>query len=377
MHARCHRQQLRYISSMLRRTFLGTLPAAAAALAAPQSQTVPVKLGFDTYSLRAFQWKAGELIDFAAQQKLDTIQISSLDDFASREPAYLQKIKDQAARANISIDGGTGCICPSSKSFKPGPPASERVLEGLRISKAVGAPSMRCYLGSTDDRTGPLPIEAHMENTIKVFKSVRTQALDLGVKIALENHNGDMQAREVRTIIEEAGKDFVASCLDTGNPMWVAEDPMVSLEVLAPYVVTTHIRDSAIFEHPRGAAAQWVVLGQGSVDFVKFVAQFRRLCPKSTMQLEVITGRPPRVVPYLEPDFWKAFPKTPAAEFSRFVALAKSGHPYMGPMVVEDVSGLKVAPVMTEALKEQQRIDLIQSLDYAKKSLNVGINWRV
>ena len=29
------------------------------------------------------------------------------------------------------------------------------------------------------------------------------------MKIALENHAGDMQAREVRTIIEEAGKDFV------------------------------------------------------------------------------------------------------------------------------------------------------------------------
>jgi hypothetical protein len=28
---------------------------------------------------------------------------------------------------------------------------------------------------------------------------------------------------------------FVASCLDTGNPMWVVEDPFVTLETLAPY----------------------------------------------------------------------------------------------------------------------------------------------
>ena len=32
----------------------------------------------------------------------------------------------------------------------------------------------------------------------------------------------------------------------------------ITLEVLAPYTVTTHIRDSAVWEHPRGAAAQWV-----------------------------------------------------------------------------------------------------------------------
>ncbi len=353
------------------------MPAAAAALASPPPQDVPIKLGFDTYSLRAFQWKAGQLLDFAAEHKLDTIQISSLNDYESREPSYLQNIRDQAARARITIDGGTGCICPSSKSFaKNGPPAAERVLEGLRVSQAVGARSMRCYLGSSADRVGDLPIEAHMENTIKVFKSVRSQALDIGVKIALENHDGDMQAREVRTIIEESGRDFVGSCLDTGNPMWVAEDPMVSLEVLAPYVVTTHVRDSAVFEHPRGAAAQWVVLGDGNVDFVQFTAQFRKLCPNASMQMELITGRPPRVIPYLERDFWKAFPNALASEFARFVALVKSGHPYMGAMVVEDVAGLQKPPVMVEALKLQQRLDLLRSFDYARKKLGAGINWR-
>lgn len=363
---------------MLRRTFLQTIPGAVTLAAAGPAPEVPVKLGFDTYSLRAFKWKAAQLLDFAAAQKLDTIQISNLADYESREPAYLQGIKEQAARANIAIDGGTGCICPSSQSFsKTGPPTGEeRVLEGLRVAKAVGAKSMRCFMGSSRDRTGSLPIEAHMENTIKVFRNVKSQALDLGVKIALENHDGDMQAREVRTIIEESGKDFVASCLDTGNPLWVAEDPFVSLATLAPYVVTTHLRDSIVFEHPRGAAGQWVVLGDGNVDFVKFTAEFRRLCPKSSMQLEIITGRPPRVIPYLEADFWKAFPKASGAEFARFVALAKSGHPYMGAMVVEDVTGLQKPEIMNEALKEQQRIDLIRSLDYARKKLDVGINWR-
>jgi len=176
---------------MLRRTFLQTLPAAVAA-AAP-APDVPVKLGFDTYSIRAFKWKAPQFLEYAAGLKLDTIQFSSLDDYETFEPAYLQKIKDQAARLNIGIDAGMGCVCPTSKSFnKTGPPARERVLEGLRVAKRVGSTSMRCYMGASADRLGPLPIEAHMESTIQVFKSVRAEALDLGVKIALENHSGDM-----------------------------------------------------------------------------------------------------------------------------------------------------------------------------------------
>ncbi len=132
-----------------------------------------------------------------------------------------------------------------------------------------------------------------MEATIQALRSVRAEALDLGVRIAVENHSGDMQAREVKMLIEEAGKDFVGSCLDSGNPMWVVEDPLVTLETLAPYVVTTHIRDSAVFEHPRGAAAQWVALGDGSVNFQRFVELYRKLCPQASMQLEIITGRPP------------------------------------------------------------------------------------
>jgi sugar phosphate isomerase/epimerase len=361
---------------MLRRTFVKTLPAAAAAMKATAAGPVPVKLGFDTYSVRAFKWKGTQLLDYAASLKLDTIQFSALDDYGPLDPQNLQKVKDRARQLGISIDSGMGCICESSKAFKKnGPPARQQLIEGLKAAKAVGSQSMRCYMGTSDDRMGPLPIEAHMENTIKAFRSVRAEAMDLGLKIALENHSGDMQAREVKTIIEESGKDFVASCLDTGNPVWCIEDPFVALETLAPYVVTTHVRDSVVFEHPRGAAGQWVALGDGNLDLARFVEQFRLLCPQSSMQLEIITGRPPRILPYLEADFWKQFPKMPAWEFARFVALAKSGHPFMGAMVIEDVPGKK-ASVMDDALKEQQRVDLERSFEYAKKKLDVGVAWR-
>ena len=231
---------------------------------------------------------------------------------------------------------------------------------------------MRCFMGSSADRLTPGGIERHMEATVGVFRSVRTRALDSGVKIALENHAGDMQAREVRTVIEESGKDLVGSCLDAGNPMWVVEDPLLSLEVLGPYVVTTHIRDSVVYEHPRGAAAQWVALGDGIIDFKKFMARCRELCPKSGMQLEIITGRPARILPYLEPEFWKAFPKASAAEFARFVALARAGHPFSGFMVVED-GQKEPPPEFKAALRQQQKVDLERSLEYAKKQLGLGM----
>jgi len=338
--------------------------------------TVPIRLGFDTYSIRAFHWKAIQLLDYAAGLKLDTIQLSSLDDYESLEPAHLSQVKDHAAKVGIAIDAGMGCICPLSTAWseKNGDP-KENILRGLRVAQAVGARSMRCFMGSRADRLGKYGIEALMENTAALFRSVGSQALDMNVRIALENHAGDMQAHEVRTIIEEAGKDAAGSCLDTGNPMWVVEDPMVSLEELAPYVVTSHVRDSAVCEHPRGASAQWVALGDGSLDFHRFIDRYRELCPQAAMQLEIITGRPPTVLPYLEAEFWKVFPKAKASEFARFIALARSGHPFGGFMVVEDGSRADV-PEFKAALREQQRVDLERSLEYAKKTLNVGVRWR-
>ena len=369
---------------MHRRSFLTNTGLATAGLALSQVASAQprlgsgilgsgIKLGFDTYSVRAFKWKDMQLLDYAASLQADTVQISDSADYTSTDPAHLAAVKGHAAKLGLEIDAGIGCICPVSKSWKPGGKSAEQVLtDGLQVAKAVGARSMRCFMGSMDDRRSDKPIEYFMDATIKVFRAVRTQALDAGVKIALENHAGDMQASETRTVIEQSGKDFVGSCLDTGNPMWVMEDPQVTLEILGPYAVSTHVRDSVVFEHPRGAAAQWVALGDGIIDWTAFFTLYQKVCPKSLLQLEIITGRPPQILPYYEKAWWKWFPKMPAGEFARFAALAKKGHPFMGSMVIEDSPGQKPAE-FTQALKEQQRVDLERSITFARKELGLGI----
>ncbi len=365
---------------MQRREFLQAASAAGLAMmqkpAQAEPNAVPIRLGFDTYSLRAFKWKSMQLLEYAAGLKLDTIQISSVNDYESLEPAYLAKVKDKAAALGVRVDCGIGCICSLSKSFNPkGDPATERIRTGLRVAHALGATSMRCFLGANADRHQEHPVEALMEETMRTFRSMRSEAQEAGVKITIENHSGDFEADEVKTIIEESGKDYVGSCLDSGNPMWLVEDPLYTLETLAPYVVTTHIRDSALYEHPRGAAFQWVALDDGNIDFQKFIARYRELWPQSSMQLEIITGRRPAVLNYLEPDFWRGLPKTKAEKFVRFEAIARQGKPFSGFMVVEE--GFAHPPEeYRDALRRQQQIDLERSLEYAKKTLGVGVRWQ-
>src|SRR5260370_24900989 len=121
---------------MRRRTFLTTAPAAAMAASAATGSALGegIRLGFDSYSIRNLHWKAIQLIDYAGRHKLDTIQISSLDDYESLEPAHLKKVKDQAARYGMTIDGGIGCICPAAGRWEPtyGDPG-QYILKGLRV----------------------------------------------------------------------------------------------------------------------------------------------------------------------------------------------------------------------------------------------------
>jgi sugar phosphate isomerase/epimerase len=354
--------------------FLGVGKAASTGQWAVGTTPGPLRLGIDCYTLRDLDWKADQSLDYAASVGADAIQVN-LGDLESTEDTYLRKVREHARRIGVTIEPGINAISPLSGRWNPrrqGTP-TEHLLLGLRLAKALGAPCVKCYMGYAGDRRSETPIPAMMEAAIEALKTVRSQAVDAGVKFAVENH-GDLLAREVKTIIEEAGPDFVGCCLDTGNPVVLAEDPLLALEVLGPYTVTTHIRDSAVYQHPRGAAFQWVALGDGSIDFKAFVARFRQLCPQAPLLMEILTGFAPRVLPYFEPEYWSAFPDMPAADFARFVALARRGRPFDGKMVMDDAD--KQSPELQDTLKQQQRVDLERSLEYAKKTLDVGVNWR-
>jgi sugar phosphate isomerase/epimerase len=157
-------------------------------------------------------------------------------------------------------------------------------------------------------------------------------------------------------LVEEGGRDFVGVCLDSGNPLWTIEDPHLTLDVLHPYVLTSHLRDSAVWRVPQGAAVTWVEMGQGNVDIDGYVKKYVELCPGRPVSLEsIIFG--PRVLPFKEAKFWEAFRKTPAWEFERFLEIADKGKPYQNePWEQGD-----------EAKREREALDA--SLSYLKKLL--------
>ena len=192
-------------------------------------------------------------------------------------------------------------------------------------AKIVRSPIVRAVLGSSADRRGG--IEKHIDSMVAVLKNSRSKVMDAGVKVAIENHAGDMQARELKMLVEAAGPEFVGVCLDSGNPVWTIEDPHLTLETLAPYVLTSHMRDSALWNTPEGAAVRWTRMGDGNMGMEDYLRTYIEKCPGKAVSLEVIVSGNPRMFNYRDPKFWDLYKATPAWEFSRFLTLCDKGKP--------------------------------------------------
>ncbi len=342
---------------MLRRTFIAS---GAAALAAAAPENSMLKPGIDLFSIRDSGWTPFEYLDYAAKLGAQVVHFSEIRFIGSLEEANLRQVRAHAAKLGIEVEIGMKSICPSSKMFEPSQGTAEQQMERmLTAANTVGSKIVRCVLGSSADRTGDLPIEGHIENMVKVLRNMRSKVMDHGLKIAIENHAGDMQARELKMLIEEAGKDFTGACLDSGNPLWTIEDPHLTLETLAPYVLTSHIRDTAVWRIPEGAAVQWTRMGDGNIGIADYVRRYAQLCPGRAISLEIIvTG--PRKFPYLDPKFWDGYRHDPAWEFSRFLKLVENGAAHPPP-----------PSVPKEQIAAQQRQDLETSMRWTRELLKI------
>lgn len=335
-----------------------------------------MRLGLDSYSLRWQGWDAFQFLDYAAKLGLDNVQFSERTNLASHDADYLSGLKAYADKLGLTVEVGMGSFDRFAASFRSEYGSGEEQLTAmLHVAAAVGSPVVRCFLGSQDERQGAVPLQEHIAECVRTLRAVAPLVRDLGITIAVENHGGvDLLARELRDLIETVGPETVGVCLDTGNPPYAAEDPLLSTAILAPYATTTHLRDTKVWATADGAAAQWVPLGAGSADLPAILALLATHAPSIAINLEVITGTAPASLPYLTPDapFWARYPDMPARDFARYVALAGRGTP--GPFAQRLLpQGMWLPP--EEALEEyraQQRQHFAQSVHYAREVLGLG-----
>jgi sugar phosphate isomerase/epimerase len=286
--------------------------------------------GLDMFSLRSQGWTPFEQLDFAARWGVGLAHYSEVRLLGGLDPDHLRRVRAHADGLGIGLELGMLSICPSAGIFDASKGGADAQIEAmLPAARLLGSPFVRCVVGRMEDRRLPGGIEQRIDDTLGVLASVRSRVVDAGLKLAVENHAGDMQARELKILVEEAGPDFVGVCIDAGNPAWAIEDPHLTLETLTPYVLTSHVRDSRVWRVPEGTAVAWTRMGEGNIDIGRWIHTYIERCPGRALSLEIIVIPEPRIHAHRQPGFWDAYGATPAWEFDRFEALADGGTPYV------------------------------------------------
>ncbi len=363
-----------YNRALPRREFLVATATAIAATgipaapltAADSSEPTRVPLGLDGHSLRGMKWQATQLIEYAAEHRLDAVLLNSLDYFESLEESHLRALKELAAKHGMHIYIGAGAICKNAEKFSDRyGNADELLTTAIRVASAVGSPVVNVRIGSIADRFLPGGIQPRIKEAVRVLKAASARAKDAGVKFGFENHAADLRSEELLELIEAVGADACGVMLDPGNGLWAMEDPMAHLQALAPHVVCNSLRDYMVWESAEGATFQWTAVGEGLMDAPTYVQTLAQSNPGMPIFVETISNSA-RPIPFLTDAYWKGYPNLKAAQIVGFLKLCRRGRPI-------EIDQPEPGMNQKQFDQQHQQAQFLKSIEYLRRHCKAGL----
>ncbi len=295
------------MSRLNRRGFLFAAGAATARAAAPRTA---MGIATTCYMTVARPKDTMAFLDHAIAIGAGGIQAG----LSSLEPAWIEKLRDRLRQQQMYLEVMVGLPKAGDATF-------ERT---VAAAKAAGAHCVRaaCLGGRRYETFAEL---AAWQRFVADSRAAIDRALPVvekhGIPLALENHK-DWTAEEMAALLREKNHPWLGVCLDTGNNISLLDDPMAVVETLAPYAVSTHIKDMGVEASPEGFLLSEMVFGEGLLDLQQVVDVIRSARPKTRFTLEMIT-RNPLVVPCLSEKYWATFPERPGRYLARTLKLVR------------------------------------------------------
>jgi 3-oxoisoapionate decarboxylase len=350
---------------LTRRDFLDSMAFAAAAPFVRLAGDGPrMCLAYTSFAVRMLQGKdilksnaaaltADRFLDLcvafgARGAQLDWSQIES------HEPAALARLKARVEHDGLALELSVPASClETPAAYKEmATTASALGVKRVRIALLYG----RRYetFKTRDEWTAwrakwfaALPA---MKNTIEAH----------AILVGIENHK-DFHATELAELLQRIGSTQVGCCVDFGNNISLLEDPIDTIRTLAPYTVTTHLKDMAVKPTAEGFELSEVALGEGLLPLQAMIDELKRHRPDVDLCLEMIT-RDPLQVPYKTDRYWVAMDRS-AVDVARFE------REILGKASTRDLPHITgLAPADQVALEDEL---VRRSMEYARRSLRL------
>jgi len=311
-----------------RRTFLTTVAAAGAAAhpLVPGRElfavgTLPrTSMGVNIYSLGFGQHGKStlEFLDYCASLGAGGVQA----ELTSLDPDFIKQVRERAAKLGMYLEVITSLPKDDASVF-------ERTVEA---AKNVGALCIRsaCLSGRRYETFSNLDdwnrfVADSRAKIARALPILEKHRMPMGI----ENHK-DWTADELVALMKEFGGEYFGVCLDTGNSISLLDDPMDVVTRLAPYAVSTHVKDMAVKEYPDGFLLAEVPMGEGMLDMRAVIGTIEKARPHTKFTLEMIT-RNPLKIPCLTENFWVTFPERNGKYLARTLSMVRA-HPPRFPL---------------------------------------------
>lgn len=266
---------------------------------------------------------------------------------------FVRQVRDKRENLGIAIEGQIGL--PRNKQDLG---RFEAELLGAREAGATVLRSV-CLNGRRYEKFGDKESwERFRKESLAALQRAEPIAARHKMKLAVENHK-DWRADEQIFILKRLDSEWIGANLDFGNNFALLERAHAVAEALAPYLMTTHVKDMAMAEYADGFLLSEVPLGKGVIDLSRMMKICQKANPAIWFNLEMITRDPLRV-PILKDSYWVTMGKLPAADLADALKLAKEGK----------ADALPKTRGRTDAGKLKFEEDNVrESFDYARKSL--------
>jgi sugar phosphate isomerase/epimerase len=297
---------------------------------------------------------ADSYIDLCRAFGADGCQLD-LGQLDSTKPEYLDGLKRKLDAAALFVElSAPGKIFEDEAYFA----------DVARIARALGAKRLRVGLlhGRRYDDFATLEAwRAFADHWREALPRAKAALEAHKLEVGIENHK-DWTSDELVALIRSVGSPYLGACVDFGNNISFLEDPLETATKLAPYAVTTHLKDMALRPYDQGFELSEVPLGTGISPLATMIEVLRRAKPGLPMCLEMIT-RDPLKVPYRENRYWASFGGRDATRIAGFEKslLAKAS---AAPLP-------RVSELPFDKMQEREDENVRLSTEYARKTLHL------
>jgi 3-oxoisoapionate decarboxylase len=151
----------------------------------------------------------------------------------------------------------------------------------LELAARFGSPILRVVIDRPDHHPEPDEVVATLAALMPEFERAR-------VVLAIENHDR-FAAATLGDIVAAIDSPWVGICLDTINSLGALEGPKEVTAVLAPHVVSLHVKDVAIrrSNETMGFVVEGRPAGAGMIDIPWLLAEIRSRARQPNVILEL------------------------------------------------------------------------------------------